>query len=266
MWWKWWGKRRFDPVESFTTYLKGQRPHWRVLGVSEGMLEIEIADDTLSLSAHRIAELAGREGESSPQCRAAFAQLLALLEQAVGGAPDLSREADGARLRPRLLPEDYFDELRSRARDDDAPVARALPELGLWIAYVLDSEHSVQFLMRSQLAKLEMDEDELHSTALANLADERFRQVVRSVIEARQAVNFKCLDSYDASRLLLVPQYLNDGEAVAACIPDRDTLFLCPEPAADQWPALVEVARAPVSDRLILDRPVRVTRDGLERK
>jgi len=79
-------------------------------------------------------------------------------------------------------------------------------------------------------------------------------------------VNFKVLDTYDATRLLLVPSCLQPGEEVAAVIPDRDTLCVTRVPEDGDWSPLVELARIPSSDRLLLDRPARVTSEGFELK
>jgi hypothetical protein len=71
-------------------------------------------------------------------------------------------------------------------------------------------------------------------------------------------------DTFDATRLLLVPEMLNEGEALAIVIPDRDTLGLLPVPADGNWAPIRKLARTPASPYTLLDKPLRATRDGFE--
>jgi hypothetical protein len=72
----------------------------------------------------------------------------------------------------------------------------------------------------------------------------------------------KSMDSYDAARLLLVPDYLNPGEELAAMIPDRDTLVLIKVPQNGDWSPLVKLAKVAAGDPLYR-RPLRVTSAGI---
>jgi hypothetical protein len=74
----------------------------------------------------------------------------------------------------------------------------------------------------------------------------------------------KMMDSFDAARLLIVPEQLREGEELIALIPDRDTLTLVAVPKDGDWGPLRKLARVPDSEHLLLDRPVRVRRGGFE--
>lgn len=258
----WFRRRRFDAVEAFGRFVTQRRPHWRIIGVENDMLQVEMAKDSpAGISVDRIREFVGRNSEESPQCAHAFEELLSVLDSAERDTKPLDLDRDRARLRPRLV----SNEVHQAMKRGPTPVSRRLPEVTLWVVYVLDSEHSVIFLTEGQLADLGIDEEQLHTIAMENLSNAGFREIVRNVVEKKQAASVKYLDSYDAARLLLIPETLNEGEAVAACIPDRDTLFLCPIPENERdWSKLGAVAKAPASDRLILDRPICVTRSGFE--
>lgn len=260
----WFRKKRVDPVDGFIRHIAQHRPQWQVrsvksnalvirLGPSENEMEVDINPD-------RIRAMADGADEDSLQCKAAYAQLVAILDNALASGGPLSLDAVRARLRPRLMTDEYNQQLKR----GPMPVARRMPELGFWLVCAIDSEESVSFVSEKQLTELAIDEDKLHAIALENLASQQFRDVVRSVVSENKAVNFKMLDSYDAARLLLIPNCLNEGEQIAAVIPDRDTLFMCPVPANADWNALADIAKAPFSDRLILDRPVCVSRAGFE--
>ena len=78
-------------------------------------------------------------------------------------------------------------------------------------------------------------------------------------------------DSFDAARLLLVPEALKPGEAVQAAVPDRDLLILSPVPADGDWTRSRAAAKAAYGDSApgvpdLLDRPILVTRGGFELK
>ncbi len=258
----WFGRRRADVVAEFTRHICEQRPAWRVGDVSDGMLRMELPGGVpLRLSVERIRETVEAEPGGPSKRVAAYARLVELLDEVIEQTRPLTLERDRERLRPRIVSPDQYSAMKRGM----APVGRALPELGLWVVYVVDSKNSVAYLMMKQLASLGIDEDALHEIAMENLRRDSVHEAVRSVVEGKTAVSIKQLDSYDAARLLLVPDCLNGDEAVAACIPDRDTLFLCPAPRdAAGWEQLAAVARAPAGDRLILDRPVRVTRRRFE--
>src|SRR2546430_11731574 len=49
------------------------------------------------------------------------------------------------------------------------------------------------------------------------------RKEIRRALSGRELVTIKFMDTFDAARLLLVPEALEAGEALAAIVPDRDT-------------------------------------------
>ena len=102
----------------------------------------------------------------------------------------------------------------------------------------------------------------LHALALENLGRTFGPEPVRKTLSENSITMIKCLDSYDAARLLLLPGYLQPGEALAALVPDRDTLTILPLPGGGNWAPLAELAKSAASDHLLLDRPLRVTCDG----
>lgn len=260
--WNWLTRGRFDAVDAFVRYVARERPQWRVGGVKSGWLLIELSEDNpAELSVDRIRIAAGKGPENGKECQEIFRQFVSILDEAARKPVPLTLEADSARLWPRIVSDSSHNQLKQRL----TPVSRRIHELGLWVVYAVDSEYSVSFLSEKQLAQLGIDEEQLYAIALKNLAKDRFGEIVRAVHGGNKAVNCKSGDSYDAARLLLIPDCLEDGQAIAACIPDRDTLIICPEPKNEQgWATLAKVAKIPDSDHLIVDRPIRVTRKGFE--
>lgn len=265
----WFGRRKIDAVEELAQFLGTSRPGWRTLGVENGMLRIELEGgrEPVQINVDRIRQTVAACAGSAQARQDVYAQWRATIDEILERDRPLSAEKDAKRLRPRIVPADYYQMLKK----GPSPTARALPELGLWIVYALDSANSVSFLSEKQQAELGFDQDQVHETALDNLRDNRFRDIVQKLLRDHSAASVKMMDSYDAARLLLVPECLGPEDSLAACIPDRDTLFLCPLPATagaalpDKIVKGLEgVAKAPASDRLILARPVRVTQNRFE--
>jgi hypothetical protein len=174
--------------------------------------------------------------------------------------PPSSPPVDRSRILPRLITEDFFD----RVDDEEVLPHRPLGDTGLFVAYVVDSEDSVMYVMGGVAEELGLDEPGLHALALENLGRTFGPEVVRKAIAEPAITTIKCLDSFDAARLLLIPGYLRPGEAIAAIIPDRDTLTLLHLPGDNNWTPLAKLAAVPASDHLLLDRPLRVTCDGFQ--
>ncbi len=172
----------------------------------------------------------------------------------------LSLEVDRHRILPRLQPAAFFQP----SPPEHQLARRALDGTGIFVVYVLDSPHSVRYLSEADRRLLGVDPSELHEIALANLRKNFSPDCVRNVLKKPNVVAVKMMDSFDAARLLLVPEHLEEGEAVAAAVPDRETLVLAPVPQDGNWERFARVSKSPASESLILDRPLRVTRTGFE--
>ncbi len=169
-------------------------------------------------------------------------------------------EVDRNRILPRIVTADFLD----RAGTANEVPHRPLGHTGLFIVYVMDDENSVRFIMGPLVGRLEMEEPDLYDLALTNLMktfDVRHPKL-RESLRQNAITTIKCMDTFDAARLLLIPRFLQPGEALAALVPDRDTLTLMPIPADGNWQPLVELAKVPASEHLLLDRPLKVTCDG----
>jgi hypothetical protein len=173
----------------------------------------------------------------------------------------LSLEKHGDRIMPRLVPASFFNEVPERAQLPNRPFGQT----GLSVVYVIDSEDSVLFLTGEHTAELGLDSTALDELALRNLETTFPAAAVRSVIEKNTANTFKMMDSFDATRILLVPKHLQPGEEVVAVIPDRDTLFLAPVPQNGDWSGLKKLARVPSGTGYrLLDRPLKVGDENVE--
>jgi hypothetical protein len=192
-----------------------------------------------------------------------FATLRQTLREAAAGLV-LDPVRDRARVRPRLLTDAALAAMRR------LPEAAALPVWpcgvsGLSVVLVLDREASVAYLTDVHLGELGLAHDEALALAKANLAGTFARDTVRQAVAEGKSISVvKSCDSYDAARLLLVPDYLEAGESIAALIPDRDTLVLIAPPADGDWTSHRTLARNAVGDPLCTE-PLLVTPQGIGR-
>lgn len=161
-------------------------------------------------------------------------------------------------LLPRIVTADFFQ----RFPEPEEFPRTSLAATPLFVSYVLNAEHFVTHVTQSMMADLGLTSVSLHNQAVANLCKTIAADFGRRGLISLISVKFG--DTFDASRLLLVPACLQEGEAVAAAIPDRDTLILGPLPSDDDWKMWRELAETPDSDNLICDRPLKVTRHGFE--
>ena len=179
-----------------------------------------------------------------------YAQFAAALVEGLDPAPP-----DPAKLRPRLRTEAQLATLG----DLQCP-SRRLDELGLHLVYVLDAPSSVRYVTAEMAKSLGLDEPGLHARALANLAPSLSRETVRRALDGGALVVVKAMDGHDAARLLLVPALLEEGEALAAAIPDDNTLVLVRPRDGDF--ASVEKLAVAAGGPPLLRKAVRVTARG----
>jgi hypothetical protein len=175
--------------------------------------------------------------------------------------PDEPEAPARDKILPRLVTQAFLDRI-----PEDSPLPhRALDDTGLFVAYVEDGEHSVRFIMGTVADELGLSEYELNELALENLSQTvDMQQVVRRALAEAAITCIKARDSFDAARVLLIPNCLQPGEVLAALVPDRDTLTLVWPPRDGNWAPLAELAKVPASDHLLLDRPLQVTCEGFE--
>lgn len=205
-----------------------------------------------TLSLHRVYRDAPEDEGSR---HALYDALIASLLEGI----DHLGDADRAHVLPRIVNDAFLSGARAQIRD-----VPALP-LGvgdLWVVFVLDRKNSVAYLDRRHLSALSLDEGSALRLAKENLSRSFDAAVVRKALEEPNLNVMKALDSYDAARLLLVPDCLKPGEALAALIPDKDTLVLMPAPRAGDWSSLGKLAKAAAGEPLY-PRPLLVTSTGL---
>lgn len=111
--------------------------------------------------------------------------------------------------------------------EDNALVMR--PLLGdLWVVYAFDLPDGIQMMSRASLKALGLDEERVHALAVANL--DALGDIPHRPHEEEPAVRVVHVgDSYDASRLLVLPRWAAPARSVrgslVAVAPTRDFVF-----------------------------------------
>jgi len=206
------------------------------------------------------SQIAETKAKTPEDERAIFKTMIAgLIENLERAARPMSVESDGDFLLPRLVNGGTLAQLMANAKIANQPLAGT----GLSVVYVRDSDNAVSYLAESALEELHLDIPALHERALVNLRKKSSATFAREVLGSKSLALLKLGDTFDAARLLLVPEQLQDGDVLAAVIPDRDTLALAPPPADGDWSGLTKLSRV-TSGPALLNRPLRVTRNGFE--
>lgn len=241
-----------------------RQEHPEVTVVREATTELDLRFEDGSTGTIGLTNLytgLAMNGQRTPDAQSEAIRVFVkgVLTAGAGVDAPLSLAAHGERLLPRLAVTDFAAEA---ARQGKPLVSRPAGVDGLLIVYVLDSEQAVMYLGEDRLGELGIDAEALHERAMANLRRQPIAAMVRDVVDRQQVTMVRLADSYDATRLLLVPEALGEGEELVAVIPDRETLGLLPVPAENAWPAVRKLARTPASPYRLVDRPLRVTRAG----
>lgn len=251
------GRRKPSIRDQFIAELSAAQPDWHLDRTSADVLEVSIPGRDGSIT-YNLQRLDARFEHERPAGRTEIDEFLkrqlgALKEAAAAG--DLSRSIDRTRIYPRIVSAETLGQYQKTI---DLP-CRKLDETGLAVLYAEDLENSVRFIDRKAARAAELTDDLLHDLALSNLRRSSSGADFRSKAEKRAIVRIALLDSYDAARILLVPETLEPGHSAGVVIPDRDTFLLLHDPAENEWEILRKLAEIPLSDRLITNRPIEVT-------
>jgi len=259
--WAWsWVSYRKWVREEFLKYVRARHPEVGIGAVTFSTVALRTpAGHEGVLSLQRLyGELTGIPVTETAAREAAFATMVgAVLESDAALAVDPAR--DRARLRPRLM----------RSADTQPSAGKQGPQVahtplgveGLSVVLVLDSEHSVAYVSDQMLADLGLGFDDALVVAKENLRPTMKHEMVRPVLDDGRLNLVKTMDTFDAARLLLVPELLGPGEQVVALIPDRDTLAITVPPRDGDWSGLRKLAGAAAGDPL-WDEPVIVSMNG----
>lgn len=251
--------------DELTELLKTRRPDLEVVGEPQGNLVLrsgeaervwELVDVYVS-----VARLPGMGRD--PAARATvYESALAALEMGEAGADQpLERARHGERIKPQLVTPQTLADFPPEAGILQTPLAG----LGLVVVYVLDLPSRMRLLTEQDRNDLGLSLPELHRLALDNLARGFPEEVLVGPREQETGSALQLSDPFNATRVLLIPSRLREGEELIALLPHGDLLVLLPgsatqdEARLQQGMQMLECQEHPP----LLNRPVRVSRAGL---
>jgi hypothetical protein len=245
----------------FIDFLRAEAPELEVIGETKNELTLKVnGSEEVRAFLHNIYTMAGHLKIDDVEGRKkVFAQSLKAFRESQTVA-QVDPERDRARLLPRLLPAGAAANMSRQAGGATLPaISSGIP--GLEAVFVLDSENSVLYLDEDRMRQLDLNLEKTLLLAKENLRRLFPEEVVRRTLQEHSLSTVKSLDTFDAARILLVPEYLKEGERLAAVIPDRDTLVLMDVPQNGNWQPLRDLAKITDRDPLFQE-PILVTQEG----
>jgi hypothetical protein len=261
-WWAWKRYRR-EVRQEFIAYLKEQQSSLEVVTEHEGAVVVKLAEEgELTFYLAKIyGMIAALEKDTPEGRRDVYEHFYEMLQEHSKTAQSpLSLAEHGDRILPRLVTPGVLAGLQEVGPLPHTPV----PELGLETVYVLDAPGSVMYLTDKQAPELGLDAAGLHQRSLTNLDRMWPSKVMRAALQHEPVVVIQGRDTYEASRLLLIPERLEPDEQLMVAIPDRDTIVIAAVLPEADLSNLRKLARMPSTPNVLLNRPVRVARSGFE--
>ena len=232
--------------------------------------EIKISGPNLSSQTLILDKLqrqcAGIPGHKSDDRKEIYRQWLGILnsESVVEALKEASFADIAERIYPKIVGESFFEGLRARNADGIAENRDSVPghpiENTLFhLVFVIDFPDRVAYILGAQMQSYEIDAQQLSAAAFDNARQLLPRDESRELLESDEVKMLACEDGHPTARLLILPEYLEDGEEFAVVIPSQDLLMLTAVPGDNNWNPLRQFARQ--SDGL--PQPFRVSKNGL---
>jgi hypothetical protein len=249
-------------------FLREKHPDFAVVGERQGNLLVRHPDGAERVWEMvdvytAVARLPGMGADATAR-RGIYAQAV---EQLLHPAPDpsqpLSLATHGGRIKPQLVTAEFY---KQAAPPSGAPHS-AIPGLSdLLAVYVLDLPGGPRYLNENDCGTLGIDVTEMHRLALDHLRRDFPRQMVTDVAAGGNPSAIQFQDTFNAVRLLLIPELLEGDQELIALIPHRDMLLLLPASIRNEPDKLKQAAETlKCADHPpLLERPIRVTRRGFE--
>ena len=249
-------------------YLCENHPEFKVVGETQGHLLVRHKD-----GAERLWEMTDvyvavgvlrQKGIDAAARQRIYARAV---EQLLNPEPDtsqpLSMATHGDSIMLHLVTAECYKQIASPSGIPHTPI----PGLdGLLAVYLLDVAGSPPYLSENDRKVLGIDTAEMHRLAIEHLRRGFPRQLVEGALAGGNAAAIQIQDSFNAARLLLLPEFLQQNEELLALIPHRDILVILPAAARHEPATLDDALKAFECDNhpRLLDRPIRVTHQGFE--
>ena len=211
-----------------------------------------------------IAGLRRNNAKTRRQIYQNFAAQMLAPDKQIPDIESLSAAAMSDKIYPRITRRDIFDALGDDL-EAAAPPSRPFGDTEFDLVYVLDFDDRVAYIMKAQAEALEMDEEELYQQGLCNarllFSREKCRELMTQFAPKKVAHFLECPDGHASARLLVLPEYLEENEELAAVILENSAFLMAQVPSDNNWNPLRELSKQGGSP--FVQQPFRVTLDGI---
>ena len=144
------------------------------------------------------------------------------------------------RILPAIRQRQYLEHVRRQAKSE---VPHRDLSADLIVTYVIDFPDKTAHIMDKQAEELKLDEAALYDLAMKNLREIYPRENFRDLFDpAEKVVGIVCADGHAAARVLLIREYLDEGEEIAVVVSDGAMLALIEVPPDGNWNPLRQLA------------------------
>lgn len=266
-----------EVADEFLAFLQREWPQLNARDCDGDSLALTLPDGAEGkLFLHKLHAAIARLRRNNSKWRqlvyADFAQQMLASEKQIPDLNALGEDEIAKIIFPRVMPRDtlttWTNQLRAQAGSESEPEAphRDLPGTNFMIAYVLDFDDRVAYFMGHQSQMFNLDEPSLFERAMNNSRElftrEHGRAALEQISQKKAAVCVECPDNHASARLLLLPEYLEEGEEFAAVILENGAFLVSQIPPQNNWNPLREVARQGGSPHV--HQPFLVTKSGIK--
>ncbi len=257
-----------DVAEEFVAFLRKEWSDLNIAGHDSGHVELTLpggADGKLYLHKLHgaIAGLRHNNAKTRRKIYEGFATQMLAPDKQIPELEKLSAATMSDKIYPRITRRDIFDSLGDDLTEA-APPSRAFGDTGFFIVYVLDFDDRVAYIMKAQAEALEMDEEQLFQQSLVNarvlFPREKCRTLMAEFAPKKVAHFLECPDGHAGARLLVMPEYLEENEELAAIILENSAFLMAQVPPDNNWNSLRELAKRGGSP--FVQQPFLVTKNG----
>jgi hypothetical protein len=259
-----------EVADEFVEFLRHEWGDLKIGAHDAGHVEVSLSDGADGkLYLHKLHGTVAGLRRNNPKTRRTiyrgFAQQMLAPDKQIPDLESLDSETMAAKIFPRIVRRDIFNALGDEL-EDAAPPSRPFADTNFLVVYVLDFDDRVAYVMKAQAETLNMNEEQLYEQGLINaralFPHEKCRELMAQFDPKKVAHFLECPDGHAGARLLVLPEYLEENEEVAALILENSAFLLALTPPNNNWNPLREIAKQ--GGAPFVQQPFLVTRQGIK--
>lgn len=262
-----------DQNEVADEFVEFLRQEWRDLKIGAhdaDYVEVSLSDGAEGkLYLHKlqgaIAGLRRNNSQTRRKIYEGFAQQMLSPDKQIPDLESVDSATMAAKIFPRIARRDIFEALGDDI-EEAAPPSRPFADTNFLIVYVLDFDDRVAYIMQAQAETLNMSEEQLYQQGLGNARNifprEKCRELMAQFSPKKVANFVECPDGHAGARLLVLPEYLEENEEIAAVILENSAFLMAQVPPDNNWNPLREIAKQ--GGAPFVQQPFLVTLQGIK--